>query len=364
MKMTRALVALAFGLAVAVGGSVDLSFGLGAPAEATPIAAVVLDPKDVRQSVLLGPSGQLYEPAAASSPASATPAPAPTTPAASAAPLAPSGPQPRWVRRSAGGVSSTLAGAARLDDEIYAAGTQTPLFRRAISPSGAPSSASSSAADAQARQWKVSRLGQRGRVVFGTGPFFSLSIGRQIFIRVQGRFVRIGTAPAAVVALWASSETAVAFATEQGVFRRRGAAFVLTTKVPGVLGFSGAAPHALTVDTAINLRTGARVRLPGQMLRAVRSESAPSAIVRPPAGSLVLARDLTAPASHISLPPSAGSAVVSDDPPAFAAVDAAGRALISSSDSVLVYDGTTWQPAALADELPAARPGPAAARSR
>ncbi len=350
MKMTRALVAIAFGLVVAVGPS--------ARAEAAPVVAVVLDPKDVRQSVLLGSSGQLYEPAA-NAPAKA--ASAPTTPAAPAAPADPSGP-PRWVRRAAGGVSSSVASAARLDDEIYAAGTQTPLFRRALSSSRP----SPGAADEQARQWKVTRLGQRGRVVLGTGPFFSLSIGRQIFIRVRGRFVRIGTAPAAVVALWASSETAVAFATEQGVFRRRGAAFILTTKVPGVLGFSGAAPHALTVDTAINLRTGARVRLPGQMLRAVRSESAPAAIVRPPAGPLVLARDLTAPGSHISLPPvaSAPGAVPSDELPAFAAVDAAGRALISASDSVLVYDGTTWQPAALADELPSARPGPSAARSR
>lgn len=343
--MRSALVAIAFSFSSLIGSSLV--------AEAAPVAAVVLDPKDVRQSVLLGPSGQLYEPAAAST----APAPA-ATPSA-----APSSPPPRWVRRSAGGVSSTLAGAARLDDEIYAAGTQTPLFRRALSSSSA---GNNGASDAQSKQWKVTRLGQRGRVVFGTGPFFSLSIGRQIFIRVQGRFVRIGTAPAAVVALWASSETAVAFATEQGVFRRRGAAFVLTTKVPGVLGFSGAAPHALTVDTAINLRTGARVRLPGQMLRAVRSESAPAAIVRPPAGPLVLARDLTAPASHISLPPSPGGTGggTTDEPPAFAAVDAAGRALISASDSVLMYDGTTWQPAALADELPAARPGPSAARSR
>ncbi len=289
----------------------------------SPVTALVLDGKDLRQSTLIGPSGQVYEP---TSPAAAAAA----TSAATAA---------RWVRRSAGGVSSSVAGAFLLDGQLFAAGASTPLFRR------------------RHNQWQIVHLGQRGRVAFGSGPFFSLAVGRQIFISKEGRFLRTATAPGAVLALWSASETAMLVATDQGVFRRRGNAFSpVGGKLPGVVAFSGAAPHALTAELAINLKTNARVRLPGQLVRAVRSESTPSAIVRTPAGALALARDLTSASSSLALP--------SPAVPSLAAVDAAGRAVLVSSEGVRVYDGVAWLPTALADELPAPRNGPSPARSR
>jgi hypothetical protein len=302
-----------------------------APA-ASRVTAILLDGKDLRQSTLLGPSGQVYEPTAA--------------PSAAAAPAS-----PRWVRRAAGGVSSSVAAAFRLDGQLFVAGSQTPLFRQ------------------RAGQWQIVQLGQRGKVVLGTGPFFTLSVGRQIFFSKEGRFLRLATAPGPVVALWAASETAVLVATDQGVSRRRGNAFVpVGGKLPGVLGFTGAAPHALTADLAVDCslgrKTAARVRLPGQAVRAVRSDASPAALVRTPAGALVLARDLTSASSAvIELPASAASAG-SSPPPPLAAVDAAGRALIVLPEGVRVYDGAAWHPTALADELPPPRNGPSPARSR
>jgi hypothetical protein len=321
--------------------------------QARPLATILLDRKDVRRSTLVGPSGQIYEPPAGASTVAPAPSPA------------------RWVRSLAGGVSATITGAARVDGELLVSSAQTPLFHR------------------REGHWQLAQLGQRGRVVFSSGPFFAIAIGRQIFVRAKPpagvaaaasapRLLRVGTAPDNVVSLWASGETAIYLVTNQGVFRRRGAAFVPSVKLPGVLGLTGAVPHAVTIDTAINLRTGARVRLTGQTLQIVKSESSPAAILRSATGSLVLARDLTSAAGNVEFPaaaaapaaptaapdPAAPPNAPSSTAPALAAVDAAGRALVVSASGLLVYDGTTWTKAVLTDELPPPRVGPGAARSR
>jgi hypothetical protein len=362
-------------LAVAAPASTATSASTATPASTAPaaaqarpiatIATILLDGKDVRRSTLVGPSGQIYEPSTA--PSAVAPASSPGSSALSAALLAPV----RWVRRLAGGVSATVASAARLDGELLVSGAQTPLFRQ------------------REGQWLIAQLGQRGRVVFSGGPFFAIAIGRQIFIPARPavgaaaavaaaaaspRLLRIAASPGDVIALWASGENAVYLVTDQGVFRRRGNAFVPALKLPGVLGLTGAAPHAITIDAAVNLRTGARVRLTGQTLRVIKSEATPAAILRSATGSLVLARDLTTAAGNVELPtdaaipaaldPSAPPSAPSSTAPTIAAVDAAGRALVASPTALLVYDGTTWSTALLTDELPAPRVGPGAARSR
>ena len=277
-----------------------------------PVVALVPDLVDVRRSVLLGPSAQVY-----------APDPAPSA--------------PRWLRRSAGGVASNVRGAALLDGELIAAGAQTPLYRR------------------RGEQWTLAQLGQRGRVVLGTGPVFSIAIGKQIFVHSAGKVVRVGAAPGAVTALWAASDKLVFLAGEQGVLRRRGAAFVPVPQTEGTLGFSGAAPHAITAQAAVNLRSGLRVRLPGTAVLAVPSPVEPAAVVTLPSGKLALTQQLTSGAVA-ELP---GPAL-----PLAAAVDGAGRALLALPDGVHLLEGSTWTSGALADELPAARPGPPPARSR
>lgn len=380
-----------------------------------PVAALLLDDGDVRKSTLIGPSGQIYEPASPGSSGSAATAAPDAAPSSGAS----ASEAPRWIRRVAGGVSSTVAGAARMDGELLVSGAQTPMFRyREDQPGSAPSGSSSPTASTgspggrPSGQWLLAQLGQRGRILYSSGPFFALAIGRQIFVAGKApaaktaipsvetpptlRLLRVGTAPGNVLALWASSETSMYLLTDQGVFRRRGSAFLPASKQPGVIGFSGAAPHALTADTAINLRTGARVRLPGLLLRVARSSSTPAALVRAPSGALVLARDVTNPARNVELPPppaaqlappaapapapsispsisptpapapSTGLSPAAPEPSinALVAVDAAGRALLASPSALLVYDGAAWTSGVLADELPAPRPGPAAARSR
>jgi hypothetical protein len=282
-------------------------------AAAAPVTTLLPDLSDIRRSTLVGASGQLYEPTS-------------------------DGSAPRWVRRTAGGVSANLVGAARLDGEIVAAGSQTPLFQQ------------------REQRWTITQLGQRGRVVLGTGTFFSVAIGRQIFIRSKGKFLRIGAVAGTVSNLWAASESVVLVATDQGIFRKRGASLVLAAKIVGVLGFTGAAPYAVTVDSAINLKTGARTRLPGPALAVVRSATSPAAILRLPSSQLGLATDLTSATIPIVLP--------FVQPPTTAAIDAAGRALLTTDDGVSVYDGTTWSLGTVADELPPSRAGPPPALSQ
>lgn len=348
------------------------------------VTALVFDDGDVRKSTLIGPSGQLYEPAPA--------AIAPGTPGTPGTPGAPAPSAARWVRRLAGGVSSTVSGAARADGELIVSGAQTPVFRQ------------------REGQWMLAQLGQRGRVLYSAGPFFALAIGKQVFVAgkppppAKGaipsvdpaptlRVSRVGAAPGNVVALWAASEASIYVVTDEGVFRRRGSAFVPALKLPGVVGLSGAAPHALTADTAINLRTGAKTRLAGPLLRVARSDSTPAALLRAPAGGIVLARDVTNAARNVELPPPPAAQLAppaplaSPAPPAppasptagrppppaipalpslqaLAAVDAAGRAVVASPSVLLVYDGAAWSAGLLLEDLPAPRAGPAPARSR
>ncbi len=283
---------LGFGLSARVAPVAAQALPLSLAAKPPPpVAALLLDDRDVRQSTLLGPSGQIYEPAAPVASGSVGPPGSAGSPGSGAA----TSEAPRWIRRTAGGVSSTVAGAARLDGELLVSGAQTPMFRYregqpggATSPNGSPGTSPTTSPTAASKsspgsrpsgQWLLAQLGQRGRIVYSSGPFFALAIGRQIFVAGKApaaktaipsvetpptlRLLRVGTAPGNVLALWASSETSIYLLTDQGVFRRRGSAFLPALKQPGVLGFTGAAPHALTADTAINLRTGARVRLPG-----------------------------------------------------------------------------------------------------
>ncbi|MBK7539032.1 MAG: hypothetical protein IPI49_27435 [Myxococcales bacterium] len=284
-----------------------------AKAEAALIAALVPDLADVRKSTLLGPSGQLYAPSAAAGAL-------------------------RWIRSSPGGVAATVRAGARLDGEVVAAGSHAPLFRR------------------RRDQWAVAPLGQRGRIVLGTGPVFSVAIGKQVFVHHGGKVVRVGAlATGTPTALWAASDTAIFVATEQGVSRRRGAAFVPVPQTAGTLGFSGATPHAITRDELIDLRAGTRLRLPGGAVLAVVSAGKPAAVVELPSGKLALTRDLRQ-GTTVDLP--------TPSLPLAAAVDGSGRAVIALASGLHVLDGATWSAAALSDALPPARPGPAPARSR
>lgn len=290
--------------------------GSAAPAAAAPVTAMLADSMDIRRSTLIGRSGQIYEPSETTGPVAS----------------------PRWIRRGEGGISASVVAAMQVDGHVMIVGSQTPLFRRSDG------------------KWMLSPVGQRGRVVVGSGSFFVMAVGRQVFIHSGGRYVRVGTAPGTVVSLWASSETTIFLATDQAVFRRRGSSFVPAANVAGVVGFSGAAPHAIRADVAINLRTGARTHVQGKVEQVVQSMSTPAAIVRTAMDKLGLAIDLTRSVAAVEIP--------IEQLPTAAAIDSAGRALVASADQLVVYEGTTWRPGSLVDELPAPRPGPPPALSK
>lgn len=276
----------------------------GAPA----LVAIVPDLADVRQSELIGPSAQRYlpEPGAA-----------------------------RWSRRTPGGVAVTVRGAVRHREELVVAGGRAPVFRL------------------RGDTWAIAPVGQQGKAVLGTGPAFSIAIGKHIFVEVGGKLTRLGAVPDPVVALWAASERSVFIATEKAVLRRSGSAFQALPQSAGAVGFSGATPHAILAAVALDLRSGGRTALPGAATVAALSSGKPAALVTTSAGRSALWR-LGVPGT-LELPQ--GVAVAS------LAVDPQGRALVAGpAGAALLLEGS-WRTVELADALPAPRPGPGPARS-
>ncbi len=292
------------GSAAPPAGSAAPPAGSAAPA----LVAIVADLADVRKSELIGASAQRY--------------------------LAEPG-ELRWLRRSAGGVAVTVRGAARHRGELVVAGGRAPMFRL------------------RGDTWAIAPLGQQGRAMLGTGPVFSIAIGKHIFVDVAGKLTRLGAVPDPVVALWAASERSVFVATEKAVLRRSGATFQALPQSAGAIGFSGASPHAITAGVAIDLRSGTRTALPGNATAAAQSGSKPAALVTTSAGRTALWRH--GQPAPLELPQGLVATSL--------AVDAEGRALfVGPAGAALLADGS-WHTLELADALPAPRPGPGPARS-
>lgn len=279
-----------------------------ASSPAPALVAIVADLADVRKSELFGASAQRYlpEPGAL-----------------------------RWLRRSAGGVAVTVRGAARHRGELVVAGGRAPIFRL------------------RGDTWAIAPLGQQGRALLGTGPVFSIAIGKHIFVDVAGKLTRLGAVPDPVVALWAASERSVFVATDKAVLRRSGATFQPLPQSAGAIGFSGAAPHAITASVAIDLRSGTRTALPGTATTVAMSGGKPAAIVTTAAGRTALWRH--GQPEPFELPQGLVATAL--------AVDAEGRALLAGPAGAALLSEGSWRTLELADALPAPRPGPGPARS-
>ena len=301
----------------------------GQPASADDLAAIVDDATDVRKSTLIGPSGQVYEPDGAGA----------------------------WVKRVPGGVAADVTAAMRLAGRIVVTGRAAPMYAF------------------DGKLWRVTPIGQRGRVVVATGPTPCLAIGSQIFQHDKQGWVRVATAPAPITALWAASRTNIRIATAtvgtattastSAVWTQRGGKFQQLTPATIATAFVGTTtPLAVTAAGLVEIDK-AKAPLLGSITDIVGSAVNPKGndvwIVTASPGAalgLVLLRGgKLAPA--IATPISAGSAL------ADVTVDSAGRVLLATRDgAVQLWDGKAWSAGTIRSELPAPGRGPGPARTK
>jgi hypothetical protein len=286
------------------------------PAAADRVVAIAADHADVRRSWLVGPSGQAYQADGA-----------------------------RWLRRQAGGVAADVAGAYLVGGELVVVGRAAPLYRRT------------------ADGWFALRLGEQGRAVAGRGPTPALALGRHVFVQGrQGSWSRVGAVPGVIRAVWAGSATDVWVATDAGVHRLRGKAFVKAGAAVDAI--AGGVPWGMSAAGLRHLPSGrvvpARLGDAEVTLRAAAGSPGREElwVVAEAAGRPVLARASGRTLTRVDDVP--GTA-----PVAGLAVDRAGGILIALADgTVLVRDGSGWTTGRVEDALPAPQRGPGPARTR
>ncbi len=318
MTSARAHLAALLLAALALGSSAASALAAPSLAAIVPPAAA---PDDVRQSTLIGPSGQLWEPDGAGS----------------------------WVRRTEGGVAADVMGATRAAGMLVVAGRATPFYRR------------------DGDRWLSMRLGERGRTLIANGPRAAVAIGRQVFVHTGTAWKRIATAGRPFKALWAASETRVFAGSELGVVRLVGGGFVAHATTPIVAFGSGATPWAVTSDGGVLDLTTRRVHRPSAAGVAV---AASQVTIGADGTAWVLGRT-TAGVALVRL--RKGTWTVAPPPPLGAAdvavalaVDRAGRLLVATRGGAVFVgaaDGT-WMQGTLTEALPAPHAGPGPARTR
>ncbi|HWN67535.1 MAG TPA: hypothetical protein VNM90_07835 [Haliangium sp.] len=190
------------------------------------IAAAAGGDDDVTRSVLVGPGGQVYEPA---------------TPGT-------------WQRRFGGGIGPSVVGATFAGQAtLFAHGEAAPLFRL------------------EGTVWHAQPLPNRGPCALGRGPVAALAIGRHVYTWRDSGWTRLGSVAGVVTAVWAATPTRAYAATAQGGLWRLqgGAATAVPTPAraendPVVLltGPARAPLHGVTRGGAV-LRIGERITLVG-----------------------------------------------------------------------------------------------------
>ncbi|MBK7071034.1 MAG: hypothetical protein IPH44_01925 [Myxococcales bacterium] len=285
-------------------------------ATAEPLAAVALAP-DPLASTLVGPSGQVWQPDGHGA----------------------------WTRDAGGGVAADVGGAV-VAAQLVVVGKATPAYR--LDPDG----------------WQALRLGERGKTVMGGGPHPAFAIGRNVFVWKAKAWVRVGAAPAGIVALWAGSDSKVYVAGADRLWRLAGKRLVDHATASVTRFASGAAPLAIAADGAlfdVAAKAAAPVVLGGERLTPLAATTAPDGaawvFARRAAGP-ILARRVRGAWQEVAAP-----AVADDDRPLALAVHADGTVFLPlASGAVWLQRGGAWSQATLTAPAPPPRPGPGPAR--
>ena len=284
-----------------------------AHAEPAKIAAVVGPDgeADVRTSILVGPSGQVFTGDGAG----------------------------KFVRKLPGGIAADVSGAARLGGEVIVTGISTPLYKF----------------DAKTG-WTALRLGQSGKTTLGRGPVPAVAAGKHVFVWSNGKWVRVGETPGAVTALWAASTKKVFAVTADGIHALRGSDFVRTRAPADAI--VGASPWAITADGVIDAGTGRQVLAAPGVIAATGGAGAPWVVTTDGNSACKLVGKVGGKATTVDTPIAATTAI------AGMAADRAGRVMIvTTAGDVHVWADSAWTTGTLTDELPEAKPGPGPART-
>jgi hypothetical protein len=287
-----------------------------APAPPALRIAAVAPADDARKAVVIGTSGEVYEPDGKGA----------------------------WVHRLQSSTADALVAAGRAGGAaggpVVALG-EGVVYRLA------------------ANGWSAIRLVQHGKAILGAGARSLAAVGRQLFALDQltrGEPTRLALAPANILAVGASGK-AIVLATEAGVWKLDGAKLVALKTVPRRARIVSDR-WALAERGAVDLTTEKLTAWPSGLTIGVAVAAPDDALVAISAGraglELVTLRGGKLARDPLGITGTAVGIVV----------DRAGRAMVALSDGrIALRDKAGWTTTQVTDEPPAAHPGPAPATS-
>jgi len=285
----------------------------GPPAAPAPAQLAALAPADdARRAVVIGRSGEVYEPDGKGA----------------------------WVHRLPSTTARPIDAAGRAGAAIVAAGDGA-IYRLA------------------GNGWSAIRLVQRGRAILGSGTRALAAAGRQLFALDQltrGEPTRLVQAPTAILAI-AAGAAAVVVATEAGLFRLAGSKLVAIRPAVGRARLISDR-WAIVDRGALDLTTGRVTAWPPGLAIGVAAAAPGDALVAIAASRAGLEL-VTVTGGRLARDPLGitGTAVG-------VALDRAGRAVVALSDGrIALRDRAGWTTTTVADAPPAEHPGAAPALS-
>jgi hypothetical protein len=199
----------------------------------------------------------------------------------------------------------------------------------------------------------------------------SRAAGRHVFVLSRTGWTRVGQAPPAVTAVWATGEREVLIAASGALWRLRGSGFARVPKPATATGVFGEAPWALVAGFAFDL-TRLRPVLPlttGAVAAVAAAGESVWFLVALPTGAFVLERHPRPPVRpgpgprpsiQLTAVPVAAGALITG-----LLVDRIGRALIVTREgAVQVWASGAWTAGVVGDALPPPRTGVGPARTR
>jgi hypothetical protein len=290
------------------------------PAHAEPAAqlAALAPAPDARQSVAIGPAGEVYEPDGHGA----------------------------WTRKRPIAIAGQVASGARAGSRVLALTHDGPPFR--LAKDG----------------WTVVHLGAHAKPLAGAGPRPVVAVGRTVFALDDGHSepVKLVDAPAPVVAL-AASASGVVVETERGLARFDGKGWKPITGAPRHVAQLLSDKFALGDHGILDLRAQKTLDWPrgAHVVTAVATDDAVLAVVEV-GKELQLVTARAGKLASEPVPVDAPHGVVG------VAADRAGRAVVALRDGRLAVRDAgphgTWSTVSVKDELPPPHPGSPPATSR
>jgi hypothetical protein len=289
-----------------------LAAATAAQGDPRPMLSGLVPAPDVRESLAIGPHGEVYEPDGKGD----------------------------WVRRHATAIASEVTAATR-GGSALALTNDGALFRLAD------------------HVWTVVGLTPHAKAIVSAGSRPLAAVGRTLYALDRSTPAKLPDAPGPIVAL-AASATGAVIETDRGLMRLEGSAWRPIRTVPAHVIALVSDRFALVDGGALDLSTGNTVAWPagvsilhvianGDGFVAVASRGSALELLTLRAGKLV--------SEPITIDPSGAIVAV--------AADRAGRIVIALRDGRLaVRDRSAWSTVQVRDELPPPRPGPPPALSK